>query len=586
MSAPKLENSQCAEVHHDQEDISVKDKPSILGAQSMHIPKKVPESRKLTASEVSKDVSECRLWKARARHALHGIVKFIAIGGMLSCLLMAVFSWPSEMVYDQDIRNHTMSALFLLGLLTVAIEDIIGINKSAIVLLLAATLWTILAVGYNPLKSETGAHELHHGLNHGLQDVGSVLLFLLPAMGLVEAIDHFEGFQIVTISIQWAMAGKTDRLMPIILVLTFFLSSFIDNLTSTIVAIKILRHISKDDEERKRLGGLVVIAANAGGAWSPIGDVTTTMLWIQGKITAPKTVAGLFLPSIVSGLLPLVGVYCAGCQRFRSRRKSDAMQTDSQYRSPQVQSQRSTSNCEGKDEDLEEQEFRLEEEPLQFQCELGESLHDDGITQTKVLSLAIGLCLLLLVPVLKMWTGLPPYLGMLLALGLMWLISDLLRFDATPKDGKHHGVIAALYKVDLTGLLFFTGILLSVGALDSAGVLHAYATMLANSLGQSPVALCTLLGLSSAVVDNVPLVEASIDMFKEVETDDRLWQLIALAAGTGGSILSVGSIAGVTLMSMEEVGFLWYVKRISVWAFLGFISGIAMYELQYVVTGG
>lgn len=239
------------------------------------------------------------------------------------------------------------------------------------------------------------------------------------------------------------------------------------------------------------------------------------------------------------------------------------------------------------DEDMEEQPCKLEEEPLR--PELGDDL-DEEITSTKILALAVGVFVILLVPVLKMWTGLPPYLGMLLALGLMWLISDLLHFGAMPTDEKGHastqqGVIAALYKIDLTGLLFFTGVLLSVGALDSAGVLHAYATMLVDHLGQSPVALCTLLGISSAVVDNVPLVEASIDMFKDVGTDDQLWQLVALAAGTGGSILSVGSIAGVTLMSMEGVGFLWYWKRISPWAFLGFIFGIATYQAQHTITG-
>merc|ERR1711988_622948 len=216
---------------------------------------------------------------------------------------------------------------------------------------------------------------------------------------------------------------------------------------------------------------------------------------------------------------------------------------------------------------------------------MGDDQHNEGITKTKVLSLVVGVLAILLVPFLKIWTGLPPYLGMLLALGIMWLVSDLLHFESPSADGKEDdlaptGVMAALYKVDLSGLLFFTGILLSVGALDSAGVLHTYATMMVDSVGHSPVGLSVLLGVSSSVVDNVPLVEASIDMFADVPTDDRLWQLVALAAGTGGSLLSVGSIAGVTLMSMEKVGFLWYCKRISLWALLGFFFGIATYELQ------
>jgi len=239
----------------------------------------------------------------------------------------------------------------------------------------------------------------------------------------------------------------------------------------------------------------------------------------------------------------------------------------------------------GHNEDIERYSSGFEEEPLRPELEADEV--DGQITSVKILSLALGVFVILLVPVLKICVGLPPYLGMLLALGLMWLISDLLHFDPQGKDEhgpSRRGVVAALYKVDLTGLLFFTGVLLSVGALDSAGVLAAYATMLVDSVGHSPVVLCSFLGVSSAVVDNVPLVEASIDMFKDVGTDDRLWQLLALAAGTGGSMLSVGSIAGVTLMSMEGVGFLWYCRRITPWAFLGFVFGIATYQLQYALT--
>jgi len=238
--------------------------------------------------------------------------------------------------------------------------------------------------------------------------------------------------------------------------------------------------------------------------------------------------------------------------------------------------------------DAEQGQANLEEEPLR--PELGpETSGSDEITRPKVVSLCLGIFVILLVPALKMGTGLPPYLGMLLALGLMWLATDLLGFDSEAEAKGHttvrRGVIAALFQVDLTGLLFFTGVLLSVGALDSAGVLRRYASYLVRSFGDSRVALCTTLGISSAVVDNVPLVEAAIDMFKEVSTDDHLWQLVALAAGTGGSILSIGSIAGVTLMSMEGIGFLWYCKRVSLLAFLGYFLGIGAYQLQCLITG-
>lgn len=540
---------------------------------------------------------------ARLRRFCHFSVKLVGTCGLMLILLMATLGWPAGLVYNENIRSHVMSIMFLIGLLIVALEDVIGINKSAIMLLLAATMWTMLAVGFDPTESEAGAHQLHHELNRGLRDVGSVILFLLPAMGVVESIDHFDGFQIVTVAMKAAMAGRKERLMPIICILTFFLSSVIDNLTSTIVALKILRRVvPHEDDFRRELGGLAVIAANAGGAWSPIGDVTTTMLWIQGKITAPRTVTGLFFPSLVSGLLPLLGVCWAKRRRIETGKEiiipdprgglpnyaRSPPSSPSNRRSPPRRTNLQTpSNLEG-DEDLETPASELEAAPLR--SEFGVDLPDDAITSTKVLALSIGIFVILLVPILKMWTGLPPYLGMLLALGIMWLLSDLLQFDQSPGNEKGHdlaprGVIAALYNVDLTGLLFFTGVLLSVGALDSAGVLHEYATMLVNRTGHSPVALCTLLGISSAVVDNVPLVEASIDMFEDVGPDDRLWQLLALAAGTGGSILSVGSIAGVTLMSMEGVAFLWYCRRISLWAFVGFILGVLAYQAQHAITG-
>lgn len=567
------------ELKNEFEDISLEDEPQLFGRSVNGIGKEpyakdLPQLPTLCVSASLQSIhKQHKSAKVRVRDALQIGMKVVGVGGMVLVLLMAAVGRPSALVHDASTRSHVMSALFLVGLLMVALEDFIELSKSAIMLLLAATLWTILAVGYEPSESEAGAHRLHHELNRGLQDVGSVVLFLLPAMGVVESIDHFGGFHIVTLAIRKGMDGKKVRLTAIICILTFFLSSVIDNLTSTIVAIKILRHIVPDDDEwRRQLGGLVVIAANAGGAWSPIGDVTTTMLWIQGKITATKTVQWLFLPSLVSGLFPLVGIYLATCRRSPGKDLEPPART---CRTPRLDDEYIEGSCE------------LEEQPLR--PDLGAAGHDEEMTSTKILSLAIGVFVILLVPVLKIWTGLPPYLGMLLALGLMWLTSDLLNFDPAPSEGKdqtltQRGVVAALYKIDLTGLLFFTGVLLSVGALDSAGVLHAYATMLVRNLGQSPVALCTLLGLSSAVVDNVPLVEASIDMFRDVPTDDKLWQLVALAAGTGGSILSVGSIAGVTLMSMEGVGFLWYCKRISMWAALGFFFGIATYHLQSTIT--
>jgi len=575
------------------EDIALDSEPQVLGKSVHGQFKEFPSKTGPKLPTVSVSASSPRELKsprraAFLRHAVYTGLKVIGIGSMVLVLMMSILGWPAELVHNEHTRNRVMSMLFFNGLLMVALEDMLEVNKSAVVLLLAATLWAMLAVSYDPSTSEAGAYALHHELDRGLRDVGSVILFLLPAMGVVESIDHFGGFHVVTVAIRSAMAENKERLMPIICILTFLLSSVIDNLTSTIVAVKILRHILPDDDEhRKHLAGLAVIAANAGGAWSPIGDVTTTMLWIQGKITAPKTVLGLFFPSLVSGLFPLVGVYWMNCRG--SANKDMENHTDPLSESPYTKHRSSGKSVEVAE--LEDDSLELEEQALR--PELREDSMDEEVTTPRILALLVGVFVILLVPVLKIWVGLPPYLGMLLALGLMWLTSDLLHFQEPPvqdhgsasaEHGKR-GVVAALYKVDLSGLLFFTGVLLSVGALDSAGVLHSFAEMLVSNLGQSPVALCTFLGISSAVVDNVPLVEASIDMFKDVPTDDRLWQLVALAAGTGGSILSIGSIAGVTLMSMEGVGFLWYCKRISLWAFLGFIFGIVAYQVQHSITG-
>lgn len=360
--------------------------------------------------------------------------------------------------------------------------------------------------------------------------------------------------------------------MPIICILTFFLSSVIDNLTSTIVAVKILRRLVSEDEEYRRLcGGLAVIAANAGGAWSPIGDVTTTMLWIQEKITATNTVLWLFFPSFAAGVLPLWGLRCQA-RRLLARPGPAEHRIKDRKKGP-----------------------GWEQEPLKE-----EGLDEDDteqITRQKVIALIFGVLCILMVPGLKIGCGLPPYLGMLLALGLMWLLTDVMHFrghlmngDAEEDDHggpPQYGVVSALRKVDLTGLLFFTGVLLAIGALNAAGVLKEYAEMINDLCKHSAVRLSILLGLSSAVVDNVPLVEASIDMFRETNTDDPLWQLVALAAGTGGSVLSIGSIAGVTLMSMEHVGFIWYFRKVGIWAALGFFSGIGVYQLErLIITGG
>eukprot|EP00429_Kryptoperidinium_foliaceum_P069390 CAMPEP_0176066318 /NCGR_PEP_ID=MMETSP0120_2-20121206/33094_1 /TAXON_ID=160619 /ORGANISM="Kryptoperidinium foliaceum, Strain CCMP 1326" /LENGTH=581 /DNA_ID=CAMNT_0017399921 /DNA_START=48 /DNA_END=1793 /DNA_ORIENTATION=+ len=510
---------------------------------------------------------------SRAGFILRRSFKVCCVTFVVSVFFVAVFGWPQGLIDDANFKPSLMSCLFFIGLLLVVLEDHIGVNKSAIMLMVSASMWTFLAVGYHPHENRKGHDELDHQLKHGLQDVGAIILFLLPAMGVVESIDHFDGFAVVTVTISKLTRGRRELLMPILGTLCFFMSAVIDNLTATIVCLKLLRHsVGNDRHLRHRIGGLIVMAANAGGAWSPIGDVTTTMLWLSDKITVTKTISWLFLPSLVVMALPLIGLSWEARREARAR-DAVALRVSS-----------------------------WEESLVEVSL--------PQVTRGKVAVLATGVSCILMVPVLKMATGLPPYLGMLLALGVLWFVTDTLAFKnfAKPKPTEHgssltcstpgtpapplgHGeaagslsVVDALHKMDLTGLLFFAGVLLAVGALDTAGVLERYAELLVSWCGGSPILICTLLGVSSAVVDNVPLVQAAINMFgASTPTDDPLWQLVALAAGSGGSILSVGSIAGVTLMTMEGVGYLWYCRRISGWATLGFAAGLVVYQAELLM---
>jgi len=412
-------------------------------------------------------------------------------------------------------------------------------------LVLASVMWTYHAAGIHARTVE-GHHLLEEELMKGLFEVGSVILFLLPAMCVVESIDHMNGFAVVTAFIVRHTQGKPGRLMPIVCVIAFFLSAVIDNLTATIVCIKILQRVVPHSQDwRHSCGGVVVVAANAGGAWSPIGDVTTTMLWIQHKVSTGGIVTWTFLPSMVAGFIPLFGIW------WQARRCGPKLQEAS------------------------------------TQCETVVP------SRNSIVVLVIGFGCILMVPVVKMVTGLPPYLGMMMALGSFWLVTEICDLGAevaaqdeeAPEDKEgpaHHsrkGVPAALHKVDISSLLFFTGVLLGVAVLEAAEVLSRYSTFMRQVTLDNELLLSGLLGVSSAVVDNVPLVQASIEMFEE-PVDHPLWQLVALGAGTGGSMLAVGSVAGVTLMGLEGVGFLWYAKRISPWAALGFALGLATFAAQ------
>ncbi len=365
---------------------------------------------------------------------------------------------------------------------------------------------------------------LEEQLLHALGEISGVLFFILGAMMIVELVDAFEGFKVITDRIQ---ATSKVKLLWIFSMLTFFMSAVLDNLASTIVMISLARKLISDSETRWFYAGMIVCAANAGGVWSVIGDVTTTMLWIAGKLSPLAVVTHLFVPSLVCLLVPLIVV------SFKLR--------------GDVERPANTNGSEHKNL-----------KPWQIQ-----------------LMFWLGLLCLLAVPVFKTITHLPPYMGMLLSLSVIWFVAEVMRrdFDDTTKSSTH--VLEILQRIDTSSILFFLGILLAVECLASVGMLERLARSLDATVGnQSVIAL--LIGLLSSAVDNVPLVAGGIRMY-DFPKDHRFWQFLAYCAGTGGSCLIIGSAAGVAAMSLERIDFIWYLKKISLWAVLGYLSGAATF---------
>ncbi len=412
--------------------------------------------------------------------------------------------------------------LFIAGYLAIAFEHPIRINKAASALLTGVLCWSVFALmGENP---ETVSSEL----GHHLSDIAGILFFLLGAMVIVELVDAHDGFEIITDRIR-----TTDKrkLVWIIGILTFFLSAVLDNLTTAIVMIALLRKLVPDQKDRLWFAGLVVISANAGGAWSPIGDVTTTMLWMGEQVTAVNIIVKTFLPSLVSFIVPAVII---------SRQLS------------------------GK---------------LEIPAPPKEKLQSSGFERQAVFS--IGVLSLLFVPVFKTITHLPPYMGILFGLGLMWLVTEMIHSGKDESEKGLYSVNHALRRVDTPSILFFLGILLSVAALQSTGILPSLASSLDRSVGNIS-AVSMIIGLLSAVVDNVPLVAAAQGMYglQQYPTDHYFWEFLAYCAGTGGSILIIGSAAGVAAMGMEKIPFFWYLKKIGWIALAGFLAGAAAFLLQ------
>jgi NhaD family Na+/H+ antiporter len=416
--------------------------------------------------------------------------------------------------------------VFIVGYLAITLEHPIRVNKAATALITGVLCWTLFVL-FQPDKEAVGAGLLHH-----LGDISQILFFLLGAMTIVELIDAHDGFEIITTRIR---THSKRKLMWIIGGLSFLLSAVLDNLTTTIVMVSLVRKLVADKEDRLYFAGVIVIAANAGGAWSPIGDVTTTMLWIGGQVTAMNIIKTLLLPSLVCLLVPLSVLH------FRMRGLVSAP----------VHPAKETST------------------PLE--------------NRNRNIVFFSGIGILLFVPAFKTVTHLPPFMGMLLGLGLLWIIVEMVHHEKDEADRASYTVAYALRKIDTPSILFFLGILLAISALESTGVLDGLAAGLDRTLKSDRLVVIAI-GLISAIVDNVPLVAASMGMYDltKYPTDHTFWTFLAYCTGTGGSALIIGTAAGVAAMGIEKIDFIWYLKKISWLALAGFFAGALVYLVMHI----
>ncbi|XP_038985879.1 sodium/proton antiporter 1 [Phoenix dactylifera] len=421
-------------------------------------------------------------------------------------------SWVAA---NQDVA---MVLVFAIGYAGIIFEESLAFNKSGVGLLMAVCLWVIRSIGAP--STDIAVTEL----TRASAEVSEIVFFLLGAMTIVEIVDAHQGFKLVTDNIT---TRKPQVLLWVVGFVTFFLSSVLDNLTSTIVMVSLLRKLVPPSEYRKILGAVVVIAANAGGAWTPIGDVTTTMLWIHGQISTLPTMKGLFIPSALSLAVPLALMSLTSEVNGKAQKASNV-------------------------------------------------LASEQIAPRGQLVFAVGIGALVFVPVFKAVTGLPPYMGMLLGLGVLWVLTDAIHYGDSRRQKLK--VPQALSRIDTQGVLFFLGILLSVSSLEAAGILRELANYLDAHIPNAEL-IASAVGVVSAIIDNVPLVAATMGMYDltSFPQDSEFWQLIAFCAGTGGSMLIIGSAAGVAFMGMEKVDFFWYLRKVSGFAFAGYTAGIIAY---------
>lgn len=416
-------------------------------------------------------------------------------------------------------------AIFVIGYTAITLEHSIQINKSATALITAVLCWTLIVLNADNKELVV------ESLTHHLSAISEIVFFLLGAMTIVELIDAHDGFQNIAEAIK--TTNKT-KLVWLIAIITFFLSAVLDNLTSTIVMISILNKLIQDKKVKWLLLGLVIISSNAGGAWSPIGDVTTTMLWIGGQITPLNIIKQVFFASLVSMAVPtfIVNYLIKG--------------------------------------------------PITLKPVVENNLNFNSNAFERNLIFYVGIGCLLFVPIFKTITHLPPYMGMLLCLGIIWVVTELLHKKKADDEKGVLSVNHAIRKIDTPSILFFFGILMAIASLEYVGVLPQMAAYLNSSIGNINL-VAIAIGLLSAVFDNVPLVAALQSMYtlEQYPQDHYFWELLAYTAGTGGSCLIIGSAAGVAVMGIEKLDFFWYLKKVSWIALIGFLTGAAVFMLQH-----
>ncbi len=453
-----------------------------------------------------------------------------------------------------------MVVVFVLGYAAIALEHPLKIDKAASALLIGVITWVLYVFGgvdilssgvstawnnfaaINPDQdsAEGMLHFItHHEVLHHLSEISSILFFLLGAMTIVEIVDQHQGFKIITDKIT---TTNKIKLLWILSILTFFMSAALDNLTTTIVIVALIRKLIGDQKDRWFFASMVVLAANAGGAWSPIGDVTTIMLWIGGQVTTFNIITRVIVPSLFTMLVPLliVTTYIKG-----NVTRPELSKTDSK-------------------------EYTTHKEQLFILC--------------------LGVAALLFVPIFKTVTHLPPYLGMLFGLGVMWVVTEIMHKNKDVDFKSRLNVTGVLKKVDVPTVLFFLGILSAVSSMQSAGHLDILAQWLNDNVHDIYI-INLIIGVLSSIVDNVPLVAAAMGMYpiegaeavgyvSHFVQDGLFWEFLAYCAGTGGSILIIGSAAGVAAMGMEKIDFIWYFKKISLLALTGYLAGAGVYYLQ------